>query len=239
MSTKQCIGCGADYHMQSYDWPKNFAKRQFCSVPCRAKHGPKRQKRAPQAKDCQACGARFYRQRVGAERWNARQFCSSACASRGKPRETPWNITHGKSDDPVYKIWTAMKQRCLNENCQSWRRYGARGITVCPRWVESFDAFAKDMGPRPAGGTIERVNNNKGYEPGNCVWAPMSVQANNRDCNRVITVDGVSKTVRQWEQHQGFAKGVIASRVNCLGWPEREAVMVPPVMGQKIKRALA
>jgi hypothetical protein len=95
------------------------------------------------------------------------------------------------------------------------------------------------MGPRPPGGTLERNDNSKGYEPRNCVWAPMSVQSNNRDCNRVITIDGVSKTVRQWEQHQGFARGVITSRINCLGWPEREAVMVPPVVGQKIKRALA
>lgn len=236
MTEKACTGCGALFRMQSYDWPKNFAKRQFCSVQCRAKHGPKRKKRPPQHKICAACGSRFERGKIGQARWDARSYCSSGCSSRGKPRDNYWNVTHGQSRDPIYNIWTAMKQRCLNPRHPQWHRYGGRGISICKRWVESVEAFAADMGPRPPGGTLERENNDRGYEPGNCIWAPRSAQSNNISTNRIITIGGVSRSVRQWEQHMGCARGTISSRLNVLGWSERDAVLVPAVRGQKHQR---
>jgi hypothetical protein len=84
-----------------------------------------------------------------------------------------------------------MKQRCSNPNDPAYKDYGARGITVCSRWVESYEAFMVDMGTRPAGWSIERIENNGNYEPTNCKWAPMSVQQRNRRGNVLVALYGV------------------------------------------------
>lgn len=89
------------------------------------------------------------------------------------------NITHGLRNTPEYSIWTNMKSRCLNKNIGDYRYYGGRGITICDRWLK-FENFFEDMGKRPAGLTLERVNNTKGYFPSNCIWASRTVQARNQ-----------------------------------------------------------
>lgn len=80
---------------------------------------------------------------------------------------------------PTYQSWAAVIQRCLNSRCPGFRRYGARGITVCERW-HSFGAFLADMGPRPEGTSLDRINNARGYEPGNCRWATRKEQGRNK-----------------------------------------------------------
>lgn len=89
------------------------------------------------------------------------------------------NRTHGLSGSSTFFRWQAMKNRCLNPRDKDWKHYGGRGITVCERWL-SFEPFLADMGEAPPGMTIDRRDNDKGYEPGNCRWATMTVQANNR-----------------------------------------------------------
>lgn len=87
--------------------------------------------------------------------------------------------THGMARTKLYKVWDSMKQRCLNSNHPSFKDYGGRGIIVCQRWLK-FENFAADMGKVPAGLTIERKNNDGGYEPSNCCWATRKEQRHNQ-----------------------------------------------------------
>lgn len=90
------------------------------------------------------------------------------------------NPTHGMSDAPEYEIWCGMVRRCTNPNNHAWPRYGGRGITVCDRWRESFETFLADVGPRPSDKhSIDRINNDGNYEPGNCRWATAREQVQN------------------------------------------------------------
>jgi hypothetical protein len=90
-------------------------------------------------------------------------------------------VTHGLRHIPEYHVWAAMKQRCTNPNNKIYKHYGARGIKVCDRWLNSFEAFITDMGRRPTDAhSIERVNNDGNYEPSNCIWATRAVQAKNK-----------------------------------------------------------
>jgi len=107
---------------------------------------------------------------------------------RGKTRScgclrTEQLTTHGYTAGytrSTYRIWDAMRQRCTNPNHSHYRRYGGRGISVCHRWLHSFEDFLADMGPRPEGYSIERINNDGNYEPSNCKWIPLADQQKNR-----------------------------------------------------------
>jgi len=114
--------------------------------------------------------------------------------------------------DPIYKLWVAIKDRCLNPDNKAYHRYGGRGITIAPEWVSDFAAFRLAVGDRPKGATLDRIDNSKGYEPNNVRWTTRKVQANNRETNVVLTRDGLTMTLKQWATHLGWKYGLLASR---------------------------
>lgn len=90
------------------------------------------------------------------------------------------NFKHGRRKTPEYNSWHSAVQRCTNPRARNYLFYGGRGITMCERWRKSFLAFYTDMGPRPDGTTIDRIDVNGNYEPGNCRWATKKVQRANQ-----------------------------------------------------------
>ena len=114
--------------------------------------------------------------------WYLAGVCTGRLRSSVKGWEKPdTHRTHGMSRIPEYKVWKAMRQRCYLKTSKAYRHYGGRGITVCDRWRSSFENFISDMGRRPGPEfSIERVNNDGNYEPGNCIWATWSQQAKNK-----------------------------------------------------------
>lgn len=88
--------------------------------------------------------------------------------------------SHGMTGTPTFRSWESMKQRCLNPNAPDFKRYGGRGIKIHPGWVHSFETFLKDMGLRPIGKTLDRIDNGGNYTPKNCQWSTPEEQARNR-----------------------------------------------------------
>jgi len=124
--------------------------------------------------------------------------------------------THGASHTREYRIWRIIWQRCANPQCRTYRYYGGRGIKVCDRW-KTFENFIKDMGLAPHKLTLERKNNNGDYLPSNCRWDTRKTQANNRRSNVLITHNGVTLNMRQWEERLGLNRGILHSRLKVNG----------------------
>jgi hypothetical protein len=142
-----------------------------------------------------------------------RQETTQSCGCRRIQMICAKKKDHGYSRTPVYQVWRSMIRRCHDAKHHAYYLYGARGIKVCEEWIDSVVAFVEDMGERPLGATLERVDNNKGYEPGNCRWATRKEQANNRRSCRFLEHDGVRATVAEWGERTGFGEGVLRARL--------------------------
>lgn len=151
---------------------------------------------------------------------------SQSCGCLALERRSANATTHGKSKTSEYKSWLKMRERCLDPECPAYPDYGARGIRICDRWLDPTN-FLDDMGPKPTRGhTLERKDNSKGYQPDNCKWADRFEQANNKRNNRLITVNGASKTAPQWARLSGLSAKTIEARLK-YGWTEEDAVLMP------------
>ena len=135
--------------------------------------------------------------------------------------------THGCSGTRLYATWSDMKQRCLNPRAREFPRYGGRGITVCPEWMdlEPFSAWALANAYRDDL-SIERIDNNAGYDPSNCTWIPPARQAKNLRNNRHITFEGATRNLREWGRATGIDARTIAGRVD-RGWSIERALTAP------------
>ncbi len=123
---------------------------------------------------------------------------------------------HGMTGSRTYRIWQAMLNRCRNPNTPNFARYGGRGIRVCPAW-EKFERFHADMGEAPPGMSIDRIDNDGNYEPGNCRWATRFTQARNKSTNRVIQFNGQSMCLKQWAERLGMDQASLAERIQKWG----------------------
>jgi hypothetical protein len=152
--------------------------------------------------------------------WGKKKFCCQPCAGKFNIRimDGGWNKTsHRASKTKTYRVWQAMKARCGNPNTLHYDRYGGRGILVCPQWKDDFGQFLRDMGEAPPGLTIERVDNDLGYSPGNCVWADRKTQSGNRDVARKITYRDLTLCVTHWARHLGINPCTLRSRIKARG----------------------
>lgn len=138
------------------------------------------------------------------------------------------NATHGWSGTKEYGAWSSMRGRCFNPTRPNYADYGGRGITVCARWADSFDNFLADMGSCPDETySLDRIDNDGDYGPGNCRWATRAEQANNTRANHFLTYAGRTQTLSQWATERGLRKETLSSRIGRLGWPVEKALTTP------------
>ncbi|SRR6266511_5038461 len=158
---------------------------------------------------------------------NLRRGMTTSCGCYQAERAREASLVHDATGSPEYVSWQRIKQRCLDPYNPSYPRYGGRGITMCDRWRDSFEAFLADMGPRPTPGhTVERIDNALSYFPDNCRWADRTEQARNTRRNRLITHDGRTMTLAEWSQITGINRRTIAARLD-RGMSTAEALGLP------------
>lgn len=146
---------------------------------------------------------------------------------KNKPGRPPEHgHTKGNSRSITYITWSNMKARCFNKKHKWYPRYGGRGITVCKRWL-SFENFLKDMGCKPNGMTLERVNNNKGYCKSNCQWATVQENAENRSTTDWISYDGQVHSLSTWARILSIPQPTLWKRLKKYGWGIVRAFTTP------------
>lgn len=143
---------------------------------------------------------------------------------------SPVKTTHGGTNERLYSIWGAMRRRCYKPKFTSYLNYGGRGIGVCKEWRSDYAAFrtwALKNGYQE-GLELDRINVDGNYEPDNCRWVSRKVQANNKLDNRILELDGESKTMAEWANDIGISVQTLSSRLNKLGWSVERALTTPP-----------
>lgn len=133
-------------------------------------------------------------------------------------------LKHGYKGTPTYLSWQNAKARCYNPKNKRFSDYGGRGITMCDRWRENFEAFLEDMGERPDGDSIDRIDNNGNYEPGNCRWASKGQQNGNVRGRLRIEYEGQSYSIKEFSRLMGVDFANLYYRVRKAGQDPVQAV---------------
>jgi hypothetical protein len=135
--------------------------------------------------------------------------------------------THGLSKKiSEYAAWENMKRRCYYTKSNRYEYYGGRGITVCNRWINSFENFYSDMGAKPSKfHTLERIDVNKNYDPENCKWIHRNEQARNKTNTKYLTIDSVTKRIAEWALIYGVKSSIVFRRIS-RGWPKDKTLFI-------------
>ena len=158
---------------------------------------------------------------------NLRSGHTLSCGCLAREATSRRMTTHGMRKTRTHKSWTGMKDRCTNPKVRNYKNYGARGVTVCQRWMDSFEAFLSDVGECPEGMSIDRIDSCGNYEPGNCRWATPLTQGRNTRRNRILSHDGLSMCVSEWVEKTGIPSTTIRNRIDELGWSVERALTEP------------
>lgn len=153
---------------------------------------------------------------------NLKSGRSGSCGCRVPAISEALHLRHGQARGGAKTVewvcWRSIKERCENIRSKSYPSYGGRGIRVCSRWSRSFEAFYADMGPKPSPKhSIDRRDNERGYEPGNCRWATKLEQCNNTRRNRLLTHGSETDTMAQWARRLGVDYGLLKRRLKTHG----------------------
>lgn len=159
---------------------------------------------------------------------------SCGCWRDERNASTPMNHGHAsrrKGISPTYRTWQAMITRCTNVSVKSFQDYGARGITVYAGWLV-FENFLSDMGEKPAGTTLERIDNEKGYGPDNCKWATKKEQARNTRANKFVDYKGQRMTQAEFAETVGRNQSTVSYRLRA-GWTPEQVANTPAHTGNR------
>lgn len=174
---------------------------------------------------------------VDSSRLRSGKSRSCGCLRREESRSrSPVTKTHGMSFATEYRVWAKMKNRCSPQAAGKSRRlYFERGIRVCDRWLESFEAFYADMGPRPTmQHTLDRENGNGNYEPDNCRWATKQEQNRNTRRNHSLTAFGETKLIAEWAEDERCKVGVGTLRTRVRrGYDSEWAISSPALLSSR------
>lgn len=220
MITVLCEHCASPFTVKDY----RLGTARFCSRPCQHAHGAQpvvgvrfgrlvvTQANGRELVCACDCGVTFTADRSNVRSGGTRSCgCLAVETARANGKTT---TTHGHAGrrSPEYSSWSAMITRCLNPRAPNFAEYGGRGITVCDRW-RNFALFLDDMGPRPRGKTLDRIDGSRGYEPGNCRWATGREQQENRRTARMLTIGDETRCVTEWARRAGISDTAMLYRV--------------------------
>lgn len=186
----------------------------------------------------QRFGQLFVLEMAGKNKWgNCRWLCLCNCGQKiiiqgGNLRSSHTrscgcaHIKHGHNkrgqQSTTYRSWDHMIQRCTNSKDKNYHHYGGRGIKVCRRWMK-FENFLKDMGEQPHGKSIDRINNNKGYDRFNCKWATQRQQMRNTRRNCLKTFNGKTQCISAWSEEMNISENTLRARFR-YGWSTERAL---------------
>lgn len=175
-------------------------------------------------------------------RASLRRGSSTSCGCFGTEQRTKAATTHGESQTSLYKVWHMIRLRCNDATHPSYHKYGGRGVQMHADWTEDYPAFATairtQIGPRPSKRhSLDRIDNDGHYEPGNLRWATPSEQGRNTRHNHLLTYSGRTMSVAAWAEAMGMPHGTLHQRIR-MGWPIEKCLTEPVKAAYRRRGAL-